>query len=623
MLATLIWLLAAAGGHAQSDGIQADAGQAEAGVTTSYGISPFGTLKYPADFKHLDYVNPDAPKGGEISEWMIGGFDSMNPYTIKGRAGALSSMFYESLLTGVDDEPGAAYCLICKTITYPKDRSWVIFTMRPEAKFSDGSPVTAEDVAFSYETLLKKGLPDFRFVLAQQVDKAEVLGPHKIKFTFKKGFPTRDLPQMVGSLPIFSKADFERTHRDFAASSLKPMLGSGPYVLDSLDVDQRIVYRRNPDYWGKDLPINVGRYNFDKIRIEYYGDSNAAFEGFKAGSYTFRGENSSKLWATSYNFPAVQKGWVKVAELPNGNIASGQGFIFNLRRPKFQDIRVREAIGLAFNFEWSNETLFYGQYARINSFWENSDLAAKGKPSPGELKLLEPLAGELPPGVLTEDAVMAPVSGKRQLDRRNLRKASRLLDEAGWKVGKDGKRRNAKGETLKVEFLNDQQAFDRVINPYVENLQRLGIDAYMTRVDSSQYTTRIRNPDYDFDIITGMLGQSYIPSSGLKQYFGSETANVSTFNQMGLQDKAVDALIDDVLNANTKPAMVTAVHALDRVLRALHFWVPEWYKNKYTVAYYDMYEHPKNMPPHALGETDFWWYNAKKAAALKAAGAFQ
>ncbi len=610
----------AATGPASAGPKGAAADGAGGGVTTSYGISPFGELKYPSDLKHLDYVNPDAPKGGEISVWAPGSFDSMNPYVLKGQAGRLSTMLYESLLTGVADERGAQYCLICKTITYPKDRSWVIFTLRPEARFSDGTPLRAEDVAFSYDLLLKQGLPDFRAILAQQVERVEVLGPEKIKFTFRPGFPTRDLPATVGGLPIFSKAAFEKRGVAFDATGLKPLVGSGPYVLDHLSAGQRIVYKRNPDYWGRDLPINIGRFNFDRIRVEYYADYNSAFQGFKGGSYTFRDEASSLLWATGYDFPAVKDGAIKKVELPDGNIATGQSFVFNLRRAKFRDPRVREAIGLMFNFNWSNAKLFYGLYARVNSFWENSDLAATGKPSAAELKLLEPLKDELPKGVLTGDAVMAPVSGSRQLDRRNLRRASALLDAAGWKVDARGIRRNAKGEPLRVDFLNDSPTFDRVILPFVNNLKALGIEARLTDVDSAQYANRVRNPSYDFDIITTQFPMNYYPASGLQQYFGSKTADISVFNVMGLKSPAVDALIEDVLKAQSRAQMVTAVHALDRVLRAERFWIPQWYKNKYTVAYYDMYDHPKTLPPYALGQLDFWWYDAKKAAALKARG---
>lgn len=591
-------------------------------VITAHGISTFGDLKYPADFKHLDYVNPDAPKGGEISEWAFGGFDSMNPYSVKGRAGALSSVMLESILTGTADEIGAAYCLLCETMEYPEDRSWVIFNLRPEAKFSDGTPLTAEDVLFSYETFLTKGLTDFRTVFAEQVQGAEVLGPHRIKFTFNPGIPTRDLPADVGGLPVMSKAHYEANKLDMEQSSLVPFLGSGPYVLDRMDVGQTLVYKRNPDYWGKDLPINIGTNNFDTIRIEYYADYNAAFEGFKAGSYTFRNEASSISWATGYDFPAVKSGQVVKAELPSGAKANGQAFLFNLRREKFQDPRVREAIGLMFNFEWSNATLFYGLYDRINSVWENSWLEAEGVPSAEEVAVLQPLVdkGLLDEAVLTEPAVMAPTSGSRQMDRANLKKASALLDEAGWTVGADGLRRNAKGETLRLEFINDSQTFDRIINPFIENLRNLGVDALMTRVDNAQMESRSRPPSYDFDIVTGNANSGYFSGAELKQYYGSATADVSSFNQMGLKSPAVDALIDVVLAAQTKEELTVATKALDRVLRRERFWVPQWYKNKFTVAYYDQFEHPETLPPYALGELSFWWYNADKAAALKASG---
>ncbi|MEY3309253.1 MAG: hypothetical protein RLZZ413_3291 [Pseudomonadota bacterium] len=591
-------------------------------VITAHGISTFGDLKYPAGFAHLDYVNPDAPKGGEISQWAFGGFDSMNPYSVKGRAGQLSSALYESILVGTADEIGATYCLLCETLEYPEDRSWVIFNLRPEAAFSDGSPLTAEDVAFSYETFLAKGLTDFRTVFAEQVQSVEVLGPNKVKFTFKPDVPTRDLPATVGGLPILSKADYLKNNRDMEASSLEPFLGSGAYVLDRMETGKTLVYRRNPDYWGADLPINRGQNNFDTIRIEYYADYNAAFEGFKAGTYTFRIEASSISWATGYDFPAVVNGQVIKVALPSGAKANGQAFLFNLRRPQFQDPRVREAIGLMFNFEWANATLFYGLYARIDSIWENSWLEAEGAPSQEEVAILQPLVdqGLLPATILTEPPVAPSLSGDRQMDRANLRKASALLDEAGWAVGADGLRRNAAGETLVLDIINDSQTFDRVINPYVENLRALGVDAKMTRIDNAQMESRTRPPEFDFDLAIGNARSDYFSGSELKQYYGSGTADVSSFNMMGLKSPAVDALIEVVMAAKTKDDLTVATKALDRALRLERFWVPQWYKNTHTVAYYDMFEHPETLPPYALGELSFWWYNAEKAKALKASG---
>ena len=602
----------------------ATAPAAEATIT-AHGISIFGDPKLPPDFKHLPYVNPDAPKGGEISEWASGGFDSFNPFTIKGRGAALSTVMLENLLIGTADEVGAAYCLLCETIEYPESRDWVIFHLRPEAKFSDGTPVTAQDVLFSYEQLRDKGLSSFRTVFAQMVAGAEVLDDRSIRFTFTPDYPRRDLIQSVGGLPVFSRADFQANARELGESSAKPFIGSGPYLFDSADMGRSVRYVRDPDYWGANLPINIGRNNFDRIRIEYFGDYDSAFEAFKAGAYTFRNEASSIIWATRYNFPAFTAGHVVKDELPNGNVASGQAWVMNLRRPQFQDPRVREALGLAFNFEWSNATLFYGLYERVNSVWENSPLEATGKPSPEELAILDPLKADLPPGVLTDDAVTAPTSGERQLDRANLRRAGTLLDEAGWTVAQgspDGLRRNAEGRTLRIEVLNDSQTFDRVLNPFVQNLRTLGVDAVHTRVDEAQMESRLRQHDFDMTIPSQPLGQNLIPGADLQQFFGSNSVE-DVFNAMGLANPAVDKLISLVENAATQEELTTRVHALDRTLRALRFWVPQWYKGTHTVAYWDMYGHPDALPPFALGELDFWWYDADKAEKLRSAGALR
>ncbi|WP_317671082.1 extracellular solute-binding protein [Thioclava sp. A2] len=588
-------------------------------TVTAHGIATLGSLKYAADFTHLDYVNPEAPKGGEIAEWTAGGFDNFNPYTLEGRAAALSSAPHESMFAGTSDTVSEAYCLLCETIEYPESRDWVIFTLREGVTFSDGTPMTPEDVVFSYETFRDHGLSSFRGVLEQQVAGAEVLDNARVKFTFKPDYPRRDIIQTAGGIPVFSKAQFARDGISLDKSSDTPLIGTGPYMFGSARDNRSVTWVRNPNYWGADLPINKGRNNFDAIRIEYFGDYNSAFEAFKAGDYTFRNEASSIQWATGYDFPAVQNGQVKKVTLPDGNIASGQGFLLNLRRPQLQDIRVREALGLAFNFEWSNATLFYGIYSRVNSIWDNSELAANGKPEGEELALLQPLAADLPDGILTDDAVVSPVSGEKQFDRKNLRRAGELLDAAGWNVGSDGMRRNAAGETLRIEFLNDSQTFDRVINPFVENLRQIGVDAVHTRVDDSQYENQRRS--HDFDVITGHLGQDYIPGAGLQQYFGSKSVG-DVFNAMGLANRSVDQLIRKVEEAQTKAELLPRVHALDRALRAMYFWVPQWFKAEHTVAYYDMFEHPAELPPYSLGELDFWWYNAENAEKLKAAGAF-
>ena len=589
-------------------------------IIKSHGISTFGELKYNSDFQHLDYVNPNAPKGGEVSIWAFGSFDSMHPYTTKGRSGSLSSIFFESLLTGTSDEIGSAYGLVAKSMEYPKDRSWVIFNMRPEAKFSDNTPLTAEDVMFSYKLLQEKGLPSFRAVIEKEIDTVEILGKHKIKFTFKKGIPTRDLPASAGSLPIFSKNYYEKSGADFEASTLTPGIGSGPYILDNLDVGQTINYKRNPEYWGANLPINIGRNNFDKIRVEYFADYNSAFEGFKGGSYTFRTEYMSKLWATGYDFPAIEKKWVTKKLLPSGDMAPGQSFIINLRKDKFKDIRVRKAIGLMFNFEWSNKTLFYDLYARINSFWENSDMAATGKPSKDELIILNSLKNTLPSGIIDSDVAEVSVSSTKQLDRKNLRMASKLLDDAGWEVGNDGLRKNKNGATLDIEILNDSQAFTRIIEPFIENLKSLGVNAVHTKIDNAQMTERERS--FDFDIVTGNFPMSFTPGSGLKQYFGSETADVSIFNKAGIKSEVIDELIEVVMAAKTRDELKVAVKTLDRVLRSYYFWIPQWFKDVHTVAYYDYYEHPENLPPYDMGLLDFWWINNEKYNELKNEGAF-
>ena len=589
-------------------------------IIKSHGISTFGELKYNPDFQYLDYVNPNAPKGGEVSIWAFGSFDSMHPYTTKGRSGSLSSIFFESLLTGTSDEIGSAYGLVAKSMEYPKDRSWVIFNMRPEAKFSDNTPLTAEDVMFSYKLLQEKGLPSFRAVIEKEIDTVEILGKHKIKFTFKKGIPTRDLPASAGSLPIFSKNYYEKSGADFEASTLTPGIGSGPYILDNLDVGQTINYKRNPEYWGENLPINIGRNNFDKIRVEYFADYNSAFEGFKGGSYTFRTEYMSKLWATGYDFPAIDKKWVTKKLLPSGDMAPGQSFIINLRKDKFKDIRVRKAIGLMFNFEWSNKTLFYDLYARINSFWENSDMAATGKPSKDELIILNSLKNTLPSGIIDSNVAEVSVSSTKQLDRKNLRMASKLLDDAGWEVGDDGLRKNKNGATLDIEILNDSQAFTRIIEPFIENLKSLGVNAVHTKIDNAQMTERERS--FDFDIVTGNFPMSFTPGSGLKQYFGSETADVSIFNKAGIKSDVIDELIEVVMAAKTRDELKVAVKTLDRVLRSYYFWIPQWFKDVHTVAYYDYYEHPENLPPYDMGLLDFWWINNEKYNELKNEGAF-
>ena len=596
--------------------------RAEQKIIKSHGISTFGELKYPANFPYFDYVNPDAPKGGEFSTWGFGTFDSLTPYILKGNAATLSTVFFDTLMTGNLDEPDSMYGLVAETIEYPEDRSWAIFHMRPEAKFSDGTPVRAQDVVFSFEALRDKGAPTYK-VLFKDFETVEALDDLTVKFTFAADAIKRELPMTAAGIPIFSKTYYAT--RDFAESTLEPPLGSGAYELLSVDAGRSVAYKRRDDYWAKDLPVNVGQNNFDVIKVEYFADYTAAFEAFKGGAYGFREEYLSKLWATSYDFPAIQKGWVIKEELPDGNPAGTQGFWFNLRRPQLQDPLVRQAISMAFNFEWSNKSLFYGIYTRTDSFWENSDMQAEGMPSLEELALLEPLRADIPESVFTEPAFVPAVSKADKVsDRKLLRRAGKLLDQAGWTVGNDGLRYNDNGQKLTIEILNDGPSFERIINPYVENLKRLGVNAVYTRVDAAQAQDREKN--FDFDVTTRRYTMSETPGIELRGIFGSSTAGLKGSNNIsGVKNPAVDSLIKTIEGAKSREELTTAVMALDRVLRAMHIWVPQWYKPSHTIAYYDMFERPyTDTPPKtSLGELSIWWYNPEKAAALKAAGAFQ
>jgi microcin C transport system substrate-binding protein len=599
--------------------------QAQNNIIKSHGYSFFGELKYPADFEHLDYVNPDAPKGGEISVWFPGTFDSMNPYTRKGQAGYLSNAIFERLMTSPSDEVEAMYGLIAESLEYPETKEWVIFNLRPEARFSDGTPVTAEDVVFTHNLFLEQGLPSYRESVKKRILGAEALGPHRVKFTFAPDIPRRGLIGSAGATPVMSKAWFERTGAKLDESRLDPGIGTGAYVVDEerMDVGRRIVYKRNPDYWGNDLPINRGTSNFDSIRVEYFADSVAAFEGFKAGEYTFRQETSSRTWATGYDFPSLDRGDVVKYTLPNQGLPLATGWVFNLDRPQFSDIRVREAIGLAYNFTWTNQSLQFGLFSQRHSFFQGTELEATGVPEGAELALLENLGDLIDPSVLTEPPVMAHTSGERQLDRRNLRKASALLDEAGWTVGDDGLRRNSEGETLSLTLLENSPTFDRITLPFVENLKAMGIDANYDRIDPAQFTNRSRARDYD--MVYDYYRMALRPSTALYQLLGSDTAETSVFNPAGYSSEAADELIEAIVGATTLEELFPAARALDRLLRAERFLIPVWYNDKYWVSHYDMYERPEIIPAHggALGHLGTWWYNAEKAEALRASGALR
>jgi microcin C transport system substrate-binding protein len=602
----------------------AGAAMAQDDLIVTHGVATFGIedLSYAADFEHLAYVNPDAPQGGEMSlSWSSAGgsFDSLHPYTNQGNPAVLASIFFESMLEGTLDTIGQSYCLLCESIAYPEDRSYVIFTLRPEVRFSDGTPMTARDVVFSYEILRDEGLPSFRANIPLTIAGAEVLDERRIRFDFNPDSQLRGRIEAAGSLPVFSEASHIASGLPFNESRLTPLVGSGPYVVGRIDPGRATVFMRNRDYWGNDLPINRGRHNFDSIRVEYYADSIAAFEGFTAGNYLFRQENSSQNWANSYDFPRLRDGIVIREEIPQGLISPGQSFVFNLRREKFQDPRVREAIALMFNFEWTNQTLFFGLYSPIDSFWENTDLEATGLPTPEELAILEPLRGLIPEEVFTEPAfATAPSDPDRTFDRRQARRASALLEEAGWTPGADGMLRNAAGETLEVEFLNAGPLFDRIINPYVENLRAIGIDARLNRVDGAQANQRQR--DADFDIVTEFFQTGYEPGTGLRQLFGSIGADESLFNVAGLADEGIDRLVEVVVRAETRDEMEVAVRALDRVLRAYRIRVPQWFNDSDWVAYYNHYRYPEELPPYGIGFLDFWWVDPAAEQALRDQG---
>ena len=601
-------------------------------LVISHGYSFYGDLTYPADYAHFDYVNPDAPKGGEIALSVVGTFDSMHPYTRKGRAGALSTVMYESLLgdgTGGASVPadvyGESYCLLCERVEYPETKDWVIFYMRPEARFSDGTPVTAHDIAFSHNLLLDEGLKSYADAVRKRIPKVEVIDDHTIKFYFTEGISRRSLIDQVGFVPAWSKKWYEETGAGLDESRLEISPGSGPYMVDSVDVNRRIVYKRNPDYWGNDLPFNVGRNNFDTIRIEYFGDDTAAFEAFKAGEYTFRSEGDSKKWATGYDFPKTREGLVVTKELPDGSPPTPSGIVFNLGRETLQDRRVREALALAFNFEWTNESLQYGLFKQRASYTQDTPLMAMDVPTGEERAFLESL-GDLVPAAMMEEPVLVPhtSNAERLLDRRNARTAMRLLDEAGWAVGDDGVRRNAAGETFSLNFLFNSATsptLSAVMENYVANVKTLGIDITFEKVDSAQYTTRERDRDYDlvFDSYGAFLGTG----TGLMQRYGSEAAAFSLFNPAGLASPLVDAIIDRSLNATTREEEQASLTALDRALRYEFIMIPVWYNPSHWVAFYDQYEHPEEIPPFALGQLDFWWYNQDNADALRAAGALR
>jgi microcin C transport system substrate-binding protein len=582
-----------------------------------HGLSAFGDLAYPADFQHFNYVNPEAPKGGSFSLIGWGGvttFDSLNNYILKGDAAQGLELLFDTLMTRAADEPDAVYGLVASSAEVADDGMSVTFKLRPEAKFSDGSPLTADDVVFSFETLKTKGHPIYGQMLADVV-KAEALDAHTVRYSFK-GSLIRDLPLTVAGLPIVSKAYYS-TH-DFAATTLDPPLGSGPYVVGDVKQGHTISYKRDPNYWAKDLPVNRGRWNFDEIRFEYFRDRTAGMEGFKSGAYDFREEFTSKVWATEYDFPAIRAGKVKKEVLPDETPSGTQGFFLNTRREQLKDPLVRQALDLAFDFEWANRNLFYSLYTRTQSYFENSTMKAEGEPSAAERSLLEGLGAPVSPEALGP-AYVPPVADGSGNNRDRLQEAGKLLDQAGWTI-KNGVRVNAQGEPLKLEILNFEPAFERVTAPFVKNLQLLGIDASMRMVDPAQYQRRLKS--FDFDITTERYQMRNTPGVELRSYFGSDAAKMDgSLNLAGITDPAVDALVERVIAAKNREELETAARALDRVLRAGHYWVPHWYKASNSIAYWDKFSRPEAKPRFDRGILDTWWYDGAKAAKLTAAAA--
>ncbi len=555
--------------------------------------------KYPADFKHFDYVNPDAPKGGIFRQNGFGSFDSLNPFISKGVPADNIELVYDTLARASLDEPFTEYGLLAKQIEKAPDNSWVRFYLRPEARFQDGQPVRAEDVVFTFNTLMKSGAPLFRGYYA---DVAEVVAedPLRVLFKFKHG-NNRELPLILGQIAVLPKHVWEG--RDFAKGGLEIPVGSGPYKVAEVKPGRSIRLERDKNYWGKDLPINRGFYNFDTITVDYYRDNTVALEALKAGQFDYWFETSAKNWATAYNIPAVREKRLVREEIPNGTPTGMQGFVFNLRRPVFQDVRVRQALSLLLDFEWTNKQLFNGAYTRTGSYFENSEMAAKGLPGEDELKLLEPLRGKIPEQVFSE-AFKNPVTDASGMIREQQRQAYKLLQEAGWRIEND-KMVDAQGKPLTIEFLLAQTEFERILLPYKRNLADLGITLNIRRVDVAEYINRLRSRD--FDMIVGGFPQSNSPGNEQREFWQSSSAdNPGSRNYMGLNDPAVDSLVESLINADSRQSLVAHTRALDRVLLWGFYVVPNWHIKTWRVAYWNHIGHPATPPKYDIG-INTWW----------------
>ena len=597
------------------------AGPAWADVTVSHGYSAFGDLKYGPDFTHFDYANPDAPQGGTMSQRQLYGtptFNSLNAFIIKGdSAPEVLHHVYDSLMVRANDEPDAVYGLIAETIEYADDLSTIAFDMRPEARFHDGSPVEASDVVFTIEALRTEGHPYYRNLLGN-VEDVVAEGPHRVRFDLAPGAGSA-LPADIAQLPVLPEHFYDEN--PFAETWLTAPLGSGPYRVEAVDAPRTIRFCRDPDYWAADLPVNAGKNNFDCFAYEYFADDTVGLEAFAAGEYMLRVEFRAASWAEGYDFPAARNGWVRKMELPDGRPANAQGIWINLRRDALQDIRVREALEYAFNFEWTNETLFYGAYRRTDSFFENTSMQAEGLPEGEELALLEPFRDSLPPEVFTEPPHVPYAGTSTPRDRAGLRVAGRLLDAAGWTVGDDGMRRNAAGELLTLELPEDSQSMMRVLTPFTENAEALGIDLRLEMLDPA--TLAERRQQFDFDLAVGAWGVKVTPGAELRAFYGSDAAAAEGSNNLsGLADPVVDALIEAAVEAESREELEVAARALDRVLRSRHIWVPNWHSGTHRIAFWDIFGIPETPAPYDfMRNIEFWWLDGEKLEALKEQGA--
>jgi len=570
-------------------------------VTTSHGIAMNGDMKYPADFTHFDYTDPEAPKGGTVTLAIEGTFDSFNTDIIKGDPAGYVELLYDTLMVQANDEPFTEYGLVADKVEYPEDRSWVIFHINPKARFQDGQPITAEDVVFTFNRLIEDGAPGYRAYYADVV-KVEALDKQRVKFAGRDS-KNRELPLILGQLKVLPKHYWQ--DRKFSDVTLDPPLGSGPYKIKSFDTGKSIEFERIKDYWAADLPTRKGMFNFDTIKVEYYRDPTVMMEAFKGGRYDYREENQSKRWSTDYTGPKFDDGEIIREEIQHQNPTGMQAFVMNTRRDLFTDPLVRQALDLAFDFEWTNKQLFYGAYTRTNSFFSNSDLAATGLPSAAELALLEPYHDDLPPQLFTQ-VYTSPVTDGSGNNRKNIRAAIKLLKQAGWEFKGTDLVDSKTGAPFKFEILLYSKDFERVVLPYIKNLKKLGIEANARLVDSTNYVRMVR--DFDFDMIIGGFSQSTSPGNEQRDYWFSKFADhKGSRNLIGVKDQVVDALIDKVIGAHTRDDLVAACRALDRVLLWQHYVVPQWHIDKHRIAYWNKFAHPKIAPVY--GDVGFftWW----------------